>query len=272
MALTAKVYIGTALQNGKTILQNAYCSSPFKLADITEDKREKELKLMLMSSSPGMLDGDNYTFDIDVAKGCQLKLQTQSYQRIFQMNTGAVQRMKVSLAEGGSFTYLPHPVVPHKESIFTSRNRLFLEDDCSLLWGEVICCGRHLNNEVFQFSSYHSITEIFVKDKLAVKENLFLQPTQMQLNAIGHLEGFTHQATLLYLNGSAGIAHLLAVLDEDLQMANDICFGISTLPVNGLIIRLLGRRAEQLFLLLNRLSSLILQSDQPHSVQTSAYV
>lgn len=272
MALTAKVHIRTALRNGKTILQNAYSSSPFKLADITEDRSRNELKLMLMSSSPGMLDADDYSFDIDVAKGCHLKVQTQSYQRLFQMKTGAVQSMMVAVAEGGSFTFLPHPAVPHKGSIFTSRNKIFLEDNCTLVWGEVISCGRHLNDEVFQFSSYHAITEIFLEGKLVVKENLLLKPANMQLNAIGHLEGFTHQATLLYINESAVIESLLSLLDSDLQVAKDICFGISTLPVNGLVVRILGRSAEQLFVLLNRLSALMVQPHKTESIKQAAYV
>jgi urease accessory protein len=61
MPLNAALYIETGLQEGRTILRNSYCTQPFKLANITEDKQQKELHLMLMSSSPGVLDGDVYS-------------------------------------------------------------------------------------------------------------------------------------------------------------------------------------------------------------------
>ena len=111
------------------------------------------MNLMLMSSSPGVLDGDETTFVVDIATNASLKLETQSYQRIYQMKTGASQSITVNMQAGSLFSYIPFPLVPHKASIFTSRNKIFLSNHCTLQWGEVISCGRKLNNEVFQFTS-----------------------------------------------------------------------------------------------------------------------
>ena len=96
--------------------------------------------------------------------------------------------------------YLPHLSVPHEGSDFTARNKIYLVDNCSLVWGEVLTCGRKLNGEVFLFSKYHNVTEIFLNNKLIIKENLLIQPGQINVNAIGQLEGYTHQASLIYLD------------------------------------------------------------------------
>jgi urease accessory protein len=272
MPLNAKLLIETGLWNGKTVLQNTYCTQPFKVANITEDGSLHGLQLMLMSSSPGILDGDRYDTEIRVGEGCWVSLETQSYQRLFQMKEGASQQMVVKMKKGSTFIYLPHPVVPHRHSLFKSESKVFLEEECTLLWGEVISCGRKLNGEVFQFSSFHSLTEIYRMNKLVVKENLLLKPGQMDLSAVGQLEGFSHQATLLYLNEEATITTLIEKLTGDLNEQKDITFGISALPVNGLIIRLLGFKAERLFHILKRLS-LLLQSPHLLTPQTSkAYV
>ena len=75
-------------------------------------------------------------------------------------------------------------------------------------------CGRMLNNEVFQFLSYHSVTEIYVQQKLVVKENLLIKPKEMKLNGIGQFEGYTHHATLLYIGESACNEELITKLRE----------------------------------------------------------
>ena len=113
----------------------------------------------------------------------------------------ASQTLEVHLqASGSSFCFLPHPVVPHETSDFSANNKIFLTDNCSLIWGEVLTCGRKLSGEIFKFSKYHSVTEIFINDKLVIKENLLIKPSVIDVNAIGQMEGYTHQATLICLD------------------------------------------------------------------------
>lgn len=272
MALKARVDIETALQNGRTILKHSFCDAPFKIADVTEDRRQKELRLMLMCSSPGVLDEDEYCFNVCIGGKSSLVLQTQSYQRIFQMKKGAVQNTNVHLGEGASLVYLPHPSVPHKASVFTARARIHLSKDCTLVWGEVISCGRKLNNEVFQFSSYHSVTEIFLNGRLAIKENLLLKPDEMNLGGIGQMEGFTHGATFICLNETVSVAEAMEKMVEALQPHEGITFGVSALPVNGFMVRLLGHKAEQLFDLLKSLHSILVNTNISSVPKSAAYV
>ena len=245
--MIAELHIQTALRGNITFLEKAYCTTPFKIADITEDKKDRTLRLMLMSSSPGILDGDEYKIKIEVAKDCSLHLQTQSYQRLFNMKVGASQNVEVHLQEGASFCFIPHPSVPHESSVFDARNKIFLSNNCDLIWGEVLTCGRKLSGEVFLFSKYHNVTEIFLNNKLIIKENLLVQPSLVDVNAIGQLEGYTHQSTLIYLNEKAAIKPLIKEITEFLSTQNEIAFGITSASKNGLIIRLLGYKAEQLF-------------------------
>jgi urease accessory protein len=257
MPLNSEVHIETVCRQGKTILKRSYCTQPFKLADITEDKGCSSLQLMLMSSSPGMLDGDNYRFRIDVSEGCSVELQTQSYQGLFRMKKGALQQMDVRLQNGSSFTYLPHPLVPHEDADLITKNKIHLSGNCSLAWGEVITCGRKLNGEVFRFNRYHSITEIFLNERLVVKENLLVRPAATNLYSIGQMEGYTHQASLLYLDETVDVAEAIQTFNTRLEEQENISFGLSALPVNGLVLRLLGYKAEQLHGLLRKLAALL---------------
>ena len=244
--MKAELHIQTALRNGKTFLKKAYHTTPLKIADIREDRSQKLLRLMLMSSSPGILDRDEYRIKIEVNEACSLELQTQSYQRIFSMKNGASQVTEVHLAKGASYSYLPHPSVPHVSSVFIAKNKIFLSSGCNLLWGEVLTCGRKLTGEQFLFSIYHNVTEVFLHNKLVIKENLLLQPSATDVSLIGQLEGYTHQASLLYLNETVSVNALVAELHRLLLTQKNICFGVSALPVAGLVVRMLGYQAEQL--------------------------
>jgi urease accessory protein len=258
--MKAALHIQTARRDTRTYLKKAFFTPPLKVADITEDKKANQLQLMLMSSSPGILDGDEYQLQIDLAEGCSLALQTQSYQRLFTMKQGATQQMRVDMEKGASFCFLPHPTVPHEQSKFLATNHIYMADGCSLIWGEVLTCGRKLNGEVFLFSKYHTVTQVFINRQLVVKENLLIKPAAMNLTAIGQLEGFTHQASLLYLNEKAPVNELSKTIIAYLAEQPGVLFGVSATPVNGLVVRLLGQRGEQLHNYLKMISQLIEQT------------
>lgn len=245
--MISELHIQAAWRNGKTILKNSFHTPPFKLADITEDKNDPVLYLMLMSSSPGILDNDDYKISIELDEDCSVELQTQSYQRLFQMKSGAKQELQLRMGRGSSFIFLPYPSVPHESSVFSSKNTFHLSADCLLIFGEVLTCGRKLNGEVFRFSRYHTITEIFLSGKLIVKENLMVAPALTDVNAIGQLEGYTHQASFMCVGNMFPVDPFIEDIHGLLLHEQNISFGISALPCSGFIVRLMGYKAEQLY-------------------------
>ncbi|MFT3682564.1 MAG: urease accessory protein UreD [Ferruginibacter sp.] len=255
--MNAQLHIQVADRGGCSYLKQAFFTTPFKVANITEDKKSKHLQLMLMSASPGILDGDVYDLKIEVEENCSLQLHTQAYQRLFNMKQGASQQLDVHVAPGASFNFLPHPSVPHKQSSFIGRNNFYLGNNSTLLFGEVLTCGRKLNGELFKFTKYHSITQVFVSNKLVIKENLLMQPSLVDVNSIGQLEGYTHQASMIWLDEFADVKQLQEQLVEMLSAEVNIEYGVTMAPVNGLIIRLLGNGAEQLYDCLQRISKII---------------
>jgi len=258
--MIASLYIQAAARVNSTYLKNTYCTTPFKVANITEDKKVNPLHLMLMTSSPGILDGDQYQLKIELEAGASLQLHTQSYQRLFNMKQHASQTMQVNMGNGSAFCFLPHPAVPHTASVFKSTNKIYLQDNCSLVFGEILTCGRKLNGEVFLFSKYHNITEVFLHGKLIIKENLLIEPSTINVNAIGQLEGFTHQASFIYLHPDIEIKLLIEKVNTILAEQKEIVFGISSAPVNGLVLRILGQKAEQLHNCLKAVAGILPQT------------
>ncbi len=138
------------------------------------------------------------------------------------------------------------PQYPTGVLSFIAKNKIFLSAGSTLLWGEILTCGRKLRNETFAFSRYHNLTEIVKNGKLVVKENLLLQPAKRQVSMLGNMEGFTHQSSLLFIDDTIKVSDLVRQLNE-LLLAGEVCFGVSALPVNGVVVRMLGYKAEQLY-------------------------
>ena len=255
--MMARLHIQAAARDGITYLKQGYGTSPFKIANITENKKSGPLHLMLMCSSPGVLDGDDYQCKIEVLENSKLYLHTQSYQRLFNMKKGAQQSMEVHIQERASLQYIPHPIVPHTLSVFTTRNKLYLQNNSRLLWGEILTCGRKLNGEQFGFSKFHSMTDVFVNGRLVIRENFLVQPAVTDVQAIGQWEGYSHQASLIVVDTVAVITAINEIIYNYLLPVNEIAFGISTVANAGLIIRILGHKAEQLYNCLQAIAALV---------------
>ena len=110
LALKAELNIQVASRNEKTFLKTVFHTPPFRLANVTEDRSQKTLRLMMMSSSPGILDGDEYKIKIELEEGSSVLLETQSYQRLFQMKASASQQMEVRMEKDSAFVFFATPI------------------------------------------------------------------------------------------------------------------------------------------------------------------
>lgn len=264
-----KLNIISGYRSGRSFLKDTYFTRPFHVMNVGEDKSDPALYLMVMSSSPGILDGDEYDIQICLEEKSRLMLQSQAYQRLFNMKKGALQKQVIHLKAGSVFSYVQHPVVPHENSIFKSHSIIRLEDDCALSFGEIITCGRKHSGEIFRFKHYQNLIEIFHHQKLLVKDNVLLQPQRMQMNTTGQLEGFTHQASFFYVHtGQVDMNDALSHLQNIPEMEKGITCGISLSSPQCITARFLGNGAEQLFNCLKRMQEYLWPRKQKQSNST----
>ena len=259
MKTMASLYIKTGFKEGKTYLMDSYVSAPFRITNIGQIKDDDCLYMMLGSSSPGLLDNDNHEIDINVEENSRFQLQTQSYQRLYNMKEGSSQITKVRLAPNSVFCYVPHPVVPQESSIFRNHTSIHLEKNCELILSEIITCGRknsefiysgrEVFGEVFRFTYFQNVTEIYSNDLLVLKDKIILEPQISPVNTVIQLEGYTHQATFIYLDTSSSnvVCELITKILKIMENEENVSFGISEIAANGFVLRVLGNGGEQLF-------------------------
>jgi urease accessory protein len=246
--MDCKLNLITGYREGKSYMKDVFVSLPFRVVPVGQLKKDGGAYLMITSSSPGILSGDHHYLNILVEENARLQLLSQSYQRLFNMDDHATQDLTVNMQANTSFSYVPHPIVPHENSTFISTNKIYLEENCDFMLGEIITCGRKHYGEVFKYTHFQNKTEVVFKNKLIFKDNILLQPQTIPLDSMGYLEEFTHQGTLVYLNTKNIPTEIF--VEEIFEMINvesDIEFGISSLQKDGFVLRILGFGGEQIF-------------------------
>src|SRR6476620_5295016 len=116
-----KLDIIATVKNDRTILKDCFFTQPFRVANISEDRKDPRLYLVVMSSSPGLLNDDDYAIKISLDPGAALLLQSQAYQRVFKMKGSARIQQNITLGKDAELYYIPHPVVPHTGSTLLSE-------------------------------------------------------------------------------------------------------------------------------------------------------
>lgn len=233
-------------KSGRSYMKKFYVGRPFRIVSVGQRKMDNKLYQMIMTSSPGILDGDDYVINIDLEEHAELQLQVQSYQRLYNMDEGASQHLTVKMADHTSFAYVPHPTVPYEESTYKSEVNLTLGEDSQLVYGEIITCGRKYHGEVFKLKHYHSTTQVFYKNRLVVKDNVLIQPDLIPISSIGILENYTHQGSLVFYSSKADVDKkaLVNLFLERAEKHHYIEVGISALEGDGFMVRALGQGGD----------------------------
>ncbi|MBO9640505.1 MAG: urease accessory protein UreD [Siphonobacter aquaeclarae] len=255
--MQCRLHVTVGHKNGRSYARDIFAGKPFRAMPVGQYAADNALHLMLMSVSPGILDGDHYDVRFDLDAHARLRLEAQSYQRLYTMNTRATQEMTITLAPGSDFAYVPYPVVPHRDSTFISKTRVELHPGARFLLGEIITCGRKLSGERFEYTRFQNLVEVVTPDgTLLLKDNVVLVPAAMPLTEIGLLEGYTHQGTLICL-GQEDDGTLLDRLHDELATEAGITFGISATRYPGFVLRILGSGGEQLHRCFERIRDII---------------
>ncbi|OOF88724.1 urease accessory protein [Rodentibacter ratti] len=273
--MNSKLKLSTKLaQNGKTQLADYFATPPFKVMVLPHYSGiwQRGLNAMQMSSSPGVLAGDLLDIQISLAKSTALSLHTQAFTRVQTMNENesAEQITQINLAEGSRLFYLPHPLVLHKDSAFKQKTLIEMQPNSELIYGEIVAIGRVLNNERFafrQFSSHVKINKLQHDGKKypLVSDCIQWLPSSMHLTALSQMENYSHQGSLVYLNLAKSAVELKGILQAihaHIAEEKTMLVGASLLNRDGIIVRVLGHRANQIQDLFYHLAKYFQQESQ----------
>ncbi|WP_266205052.1 urease accessory protein UreD [Pontibacter kalidii] len=243
--LKSTINISAEREGKLTLLKESSYNVPYKVIHYGSRHLHEHLELILMSSSPGIMDGDEVDIRVNVHEGAHLKLFTQSFNKLHPMEKGAVQRTHVQVKQNGVFRFIPLPIIPFAKSDFKTSNEIHLDESATLIWGDILASGRVHSGESFEFTRLHVVTKVYCNKKLVLLDNQLLEPARQPMSSIVFYEGYTHQATLIYVSPFA--EELKAELDEILvEKYEQIDFGFTQCAPNAVMLRAMGYEGAML--------------------------
>ena len=250
---TSKLMLLAGLKNNLTILEDAYYSAPFKIMHPFYENGDF-MTIMCLTASAGIMAGDEQDFEITVKDGAKLEFISQSYEKIHKMEGGSARRVaKLNVGKDAFLYYNPLPTVPFKDSAFTSELKVHLEDTTSkFILKEILSAGRCARGELFEFRYYHNHIQIDTNGELIYVDNTNLHPDMMTLNSIGMYEDYTHFGTLLLCHipkESSWFQAVRTLLDETPGIEG----GVTQINTTSSVIRILGRQADKIEDIMNKL-------------------
>lgn len=234
-------------QTGKCILEDAFFTPPLKLISpfYGRDENNGYAEIMLISVSAGLMKGDSQKIDIELNKGCKVKLTSQSFEKIHNTQEGyAKKNTRILLGENTLLDFSPLPIIPFAHSHFKGEATIALEINSELFYSEIICAGRVSRNEIFAFKNFTSILKIYRKNKAIFFDNTILEPSKLDLSNICMFSGFSHYLNLIIFTPKISLEFLHKISKKFTANVGEI--GVSQLAYDGFCVKALSNSAEAL--------------------------
>jgi urease accessory protein len=249
---TAELEAIFAFAGDRTELQHKFHKSPLKIAK-TFARADQQLGVCIMDCSPGMMAGDKYRLNWRLLPECDVFITNQSYTKVHpSAERPAYQLQTFYVEKGARLEYRPEPIMLYKEASFRADTEIRLEDESIFFATEIVCPGRVLRNEVFQYVRYDSRLQVFYNNQLIYYNRQNVEPDSQKVGfcRLGSWESNTHQGMFYIFSDQIKQEHVKPI-HELLEKYPELHGGVSLTYKHGLIISVLGKSVWELQQLLN---------------------
>ena len=251
------VDITTLNKDKKTIIDNVYFTAPFKVSPPFYNE-DGSIKVIVMSSSAGIMQGDVHKYNITVNDNTKLEVTSQSYEKIHKMENGEASRgCKIFVGSNSVLKYNPLPAIPFKDSAFNSDMQITLKDESSkLILTDIINCGRVACGEKFEYKYYKSYIEVSCLDKLVYVDNTIYNPSIIDMSGFGMFEGYSHLANMLICNFDNS-NEKLDFIREIIERSDEVDGGATLTRSNDINVKIFGHNAQKLTRISEEISNFV---------------
>ena len=209
---------------------------------------ESSPTFFLITVGGGYVGGDRYHQQFCLEEGAELTLTTQSATKVYK-TTGepARQEMEAVLKKGSFLTYVQDPLIAYESAQYIQDTTIHMDSGAGLLLTDIFTPGWSESKKEFTYDWIRSNMNVFYDGKRLVMDHLLLQPID-QMDSVLLLEGYSHFGSLLFIHEALSDA-IISELEEALapfNFENKARLGLSRLPVNGLMLRILANQTQQI--------------------------
>ena len=243
---------------GRTAVIHQRSRPPLQTFGLQEADHRGAAYLQILNPCGGLFEGDSAEVEVTLQRETHLYLTTQAATKVYPAENGhaARQHLRLRVAAGAILEYFPLPLIPFAQALFVQEIAIQVESGGVCLVAEVLAPGRVARGERFAYRMIRSRVEGWVDDRLALFEQLILQPAQDSYAGLGMLGEDSYLGTL-YVLTSRALTPLIPRWNRCLTKRYGACVGITALAYGGLVARLLGQTGQEVLRRLDAVHGLI---------------
>ena len=246
-------------EDSKTYIKSLLSKAPFLIqkAMYPDTDYPNFAHIYIMSSSGGILQGDEQKIDVVMGTNSAARITTQSATKIYKMEGGyASQYINIHNQEGSYLEFIPHQIIPFKSSRFYQEVNLEVADNAILIYSEIISAGRIASGEKFDCDLCFLRTSARRNGRLLFTDVMSLnQKDKSNLESV--FGGKAIFSTVYIIGNSIQIESIVEKIN--LATKNDsLLASCSSLPYDsGIIVRILANSVSEIISLTESISGIL---------------
>ncbi|MCG3411710.1 urease accessory protein UreD [Staphylococcus massiliensis] len=249
---TGELDIDVFYKGGKSVARDIYFQGALKVMRPIYLNDSPIPTFYLSNVGGGYLDGDTYRMGVTVNPNAKVTLTTQGATKIYKSPTNPVEQYQTfDIDDNAYMEYVGDPIIAYRNARFFQHNRFNMTDTSAMFYTDILTPGYAKDDTDFSYDYMHLINEIYVNDRLAVYDNLIMNPQEKRMADMGYMEGYTHLGSCYYIHPDVTQSLIDDIYELIKPFTRDCRIGLTLLPLKGLSIRVLAnktQRIEQVFL------------------------
>jgi urease accessory protein len=148
----------------------------------------------------GLVDGDRIRLDVSVGAGAGCLISSQGENRVYRSPSGCSHELQAEVEDGALLAIVPDPSVCFAGARYHQRIDIGLAPTASLIFADVLGCGRTARGERWEFSRFSAELKLRLGRRLIIDERVLLDPAHGKVGQrFGRFDAF---ASLLLVGRS----------------------------------------------------------------------
>lgn len=241
----AELSLGFARHDTRTVLATRRHQGPLVVQKSLHPEGPGICHAVVVHPPGGIAGGDTLSIDVDVGAGAHAVLTTPGATKWYKsQGRFGTQDIALAVHDGAKLDWLPLENIVFEHADARQRITVRLGAGASVIGWDATLLGRQAAGEQWTQGQWRSTFELRdAADRLLWAEQAVLGADDAQRSGATGLAGFPVFAAL-WAVGDACTRELAESLAQDLPFDDDLRAGITCLPGNVLVMRVLGRDME----------------------------
>lgn len=245
---------------GRTVLRHLHREVPLivQQALYFDESLPSMACVYILSSGGPNLDGDRFSVGVELGEGTMAHISTGAATVIATMEHDcARQRQSITLEEGAYLEWLPRAMIPCAHSRYSSTTELIVAPSATVIFSEVVACGRLHSGERFDYDEFSLSTLVCrPSGEVVVRDALRLAPSCHSPTHWAQLGAHTHFGSVVIISPAEVTTRLYEELRP--EVGDDLRMSVARLADDaGLVIRLTGVGSERILRAIRSLCSMV---------------